>query len=100
MYTAHNIEVKVNPELGLEVNQQPHLIKLYFKADPLAKPKTEVITHLMEIALRPYCPANCRMSVLDVRRHKLHTPAVTIPHLDAMLDAELAYLEAYSVAMQ
>ena len=100
IHASHNIEVSVNPELGLQVDQQPHLIKLYFKADPLTKAKTEVITHLMETSLRPLCAANCRMSVLDIRKSKLYTPTVPVPNLNAMLDAELAYLEAFLTTAQ
>ena len=91
-YSAHGIDVSVNPELGLEVNGIPHLIKLYFKAEPLSKNRTDIITHLMAVVLGPDCPEVTVMSLLDVRRAKLIAPTVPIEGLSGILDAELAYI--------
>ena len=84
----------MNPELGLEIDGTPHLIKLYFKSDKLAKNRIDIITHLMSVVLSDQCPSpeETTMSVLDVRRAKLFSPTVPIQALDAILNAELAYV--------
>ncbi|MCE5254499.1 MAG: hypothetical protein LLG45_09920 [Actinomycetia bacterium] len=93
-FSAHGVDVVVNPELGLVVNGRPLVIKLYFKADPLSKARIDVVTHMMEETLRPGLSGGETMAVLDVRRAKLISPTVAIPRLTAALNAELAYVAA------
>lgn len=93
-FAQHGIAVSINPELGLIINGQPHLIKLYFKSEPLARNRIDIATHLMEVCLRKHCQADELMAVLDVRESKLFSPKVPIPSLSATLDAELAYIAA------
>lgn len=85
-----NLTVRVNPELGLLIDNVPHVIKLYFKADPLSKQKTEAITHMMEVSLRRKAPKGSVMGVLDLRRGKLYAPTVPISGLDVLLASEAA----------
>lgn len=82
--------VRVNPELGLLIDNVPHIIKLYFKADPLSRQKTDVITHMMEVSLRKKAPKGAIMGVLDLRRGKLYAPTVPISGLDVLLASEAA----------
>ncbi len=89
-----DIDVTINPELGIEINNQPHLIKLYFKSDPLSKNKIEIITHLMSTALNSKLSRSTIMSVLDINNKKLISPTVPIKGLDGTLLAELAYISA------
>ena len=91
VWTSGNLDVTVNPELGLEINSVPHLIKLYFKAEPLAKNRIDIITHLMSVSLAKSAPQYCVMGVLDLRNAKLITPTVPISGLTAQLQAEAAY---------
>jgi hypothetical protein len=90
-YEANGVEVIINPELGLEFGGARHVIKLYFKADPLSKTRADIIVHLMELSLRPICGQEERMSVLDVRNARLiaYNGAVLVK---PMIDAELAYI--------
>jgi hypothetical protein len=85
-------DVTVNPELGLDVNGTPHAIKLYFKSDPLSKNRIDIITHLMHSVLSAAHP-QYSFSVLDIRRRRLHT-IVPPAGLDAILTAEIAYIES------
>ena len=87
------IEVVINPELGLDLGGQRHLIKLYFKQDELKKNRIDITTHMMDSCLRSFCQPNDIMSVLDTRKPKLISPTVPIANLTAMLTAELAYIE-------
>jgi len=86
-----DVSISVNPELGLLINGKPHLIKLYFKNDPLAKNRIDMITHLMETTCQRLAPKDTVMAVLDTRRSKLIVPTVPIPGLDALIQAEAAY---------
>ena len=90
-FSQHGVDVSVNPELGLDINGKKHLIKLYFKTDSLTKNRVDIITHLMSVALGSY-HVGTTMSILDVRNSKLISPTVPISHLNAMLNAELAYI--------
>jgi hypothetical protein len=93
-YSNSGVAITVNPELGLDVNGTPHLIKLHFKSAPLAKNRVEIITHLMAITTSTLCPSPSTtvMSILDVRRGQLFSPAVPIPGMTDILNAELAYI--------
>lgn len=94
LWSGHGVDVRVNPELGLEINGTIHLIKLYMKSDPLSKRRIDLITHLMDITLSSLCTAPTVMSVLDVLRSSLISPTVPIPDLTAAVNAELAYIAA------
>ena len=85
VWVQDDLEVSVNPELGLEVEGVPHLIKLYFKA------RVDLVTHLMSVTLGKRAPSGCVMGVLDLRNAKLITPTVPISGLTAQLQAEAAY---------
>lgn len=94
VYERHGVEVSVNPELGLVINGHPHVIKLYFKTEPLSKNKVEVITHIMTETLGLF-PTGPTASVLDIQNKKLITPTVPVPNLNEALSAELAYISAF-----
>ncbi len=86
-WTSGRLNVSVNPELHLEINGSPHLIKLYLKGEQLSKQRANAALHLIgEIA------GDSTPSVLDVRRAKLFVPTVPIPGMDALLNAEAVAL--------
>lgn len=92
-YVANEVEVNVNPELGLRFNGARHLIKLYFKAEPLSKQKVDIITYLMEKTLRPVCGhREIIMSILDIRNSKLISYDGKTRVTDGMINAELGYV--------
>ena len=78
------LSVTVNPELHVKINGVPHLLKLYFKSEPLSKQNINIALHL----LQKKAPKGTTAGILDVRRSKLFTPTVTIPGMDAFLKAE------------
>jgi hypothetical protein len=94
VHSGHGVDVSVNPELGLEINGIPHLVKLYFKEEGLTKNRIDIITHLMAEELATRSPAGAVMGVLDVQRGRLIVPTVAVPGLKAIVDAELAYIAA------
>ncbi len=67
-----DVDIKVNPELGLECDGKFWVIKLYLKADPLTKDKIGQILSLMEDQLRKKAPDDeILFCVLDVKNSKL-----------------------------
>ncbi|MGC8102652.1 hypothetical protein [Metapseudomonas otitidis] len=89
-YNYNDFSISVNPELGLFINGEPHLIKLYLKSDPLSKLRVDVVGSVMGLTLAQ--SGEVRFGVLDVRNSKLFVPSTTLgTHL---IDAELAYVEA------
>jgi len=71
-----------------------YLIKLYLKADPLTKLRIDLITVLMETALRPTCKPGDLVAVLDVRNAKLFALSAAVKPTQAVVAAELAYIAA------
>lgn len=94
VYGHAGIDVAINPELGLVVDGTRHIIKLYLKADPLTKLRVDLITVLMEVALRPKSQEGDLLALLDVRQSKLFTVNAPIKPTKAVVNAELAYVAA------
>jgi hypothetical protein len=93
-WTCGDVRVRINPELALKRPNELLIVKLYFKAEPLSRARIDLITHLMERALRRESPPGSRMGVLDIRKARLWTPPTASSGLDAQLVGEAAYLEA------
>lgn len=82
------------------INGVPHIIKLYFKEDPLKKVHVEVVGALIAYVLRRN--EFDRVGVLDVRKKKLHIfdPSQTKANM-AMVNAEIAYIaDMWSLALK
>lgn len=66
------LTVRVNPELGLTIGGQQHLVKLYFKRHKLTKRLAEPLLHLMASTLSPECDGDApAMGILDIRHANL-----------------------------
>jgi hypothetical protein len=85
------VDVNINPELGLDLDGTPHVIKLYFKAERLPRNRAEIILHLMNTSL---CDDGCvrTFAVLDIRSARLITSTGDPALLGHMLEAELGYI--------
>jgi len=64
------IQIRVNPEMGLRLGKNSHVIKLYFKQEKLSLRKVEIIRLLMQDAFAADTP-NVNFAVLDVPRGRL-----------------------------
>lgn len=94
VWQCGRLGVSINPELGLSVDGIPHLIKLYFKGDTLARSRVNIITQLMTSALAGVAPKHCVMAVLDIRNARLFSGQGNDSRLEAQLKAEAAYWNA------
>jgi hypothetical protein len=91
-WQSGELSINLNPELWLQINDEPHVIKLHLKADELSQQKANLVLHLMSTKLTRHG----RVGVLDVRRSKLFTQTRQIPDLDALLTSEaLAFVSLW-----
>lgn len=82
----------VNPELGLIINGERHIVKLFLKDDALTTFKTEIILDLMEFQLRSKVHPADKFAVLNVRDSKLYSEAAHEPESMSIVNAEIAYI--------
>ncbi len=82
------LQVRVNPELGLRLNGKEHVVKLYFKDEPLPRRRLAVVFQLMGIALKD--KLNAGGSLADVSNSKLLLPDPNAADVTALLIGEAA----------
>lgn len=75
VWSRGGLDIRVNPELGLVLNGEPHVIKVNFRTRGLNKRQIECVLLLLEDALRPQSGSSTRFSVLDITSGKLFTSA-------------------------
>ena len=63
--------LKVNPEIGLKINNETLFIKLYFKKSPINGMKVKVMQKIMQDALQSDFPET-KVAILDIRRGILY----------------------------
>ncbi|MBH3328095.1 hypothetical protein I5L56_00525 [Pseudomonas oryzihabitans] len=93
IYKFLDVEVNVNPEMGILIDDKPCLVKLYFKDEQLSKLHINVYNALMRKAFGE----NRDVAVLDVRRAKLHISTLSDAEMEKyldMIDAEFSYISA------
>jgi hypothetical protein len=88
-----NLNVNVNPELALSIQGVPHVVKLYFKAEPLTMKNAELILLMMADSLGGHVSPDTVMSLLDVQRGKLFTTTGVDEVLKPLLQGEAASFE-------
>lgn len=83
------LELHINPELGLLIDDVPHIIKLYFKEGKLINNRIASAVHVMNLALRASAPESV-IGILDVRHSKFHGPRAMNSNVNALLEGEAA----------
>lgn len=92
-YSHSGVDVIVNPELGLIIDGQSIVVKLYMKGDDVSKAQIDLIPVLMEVVLRSQVKDGVLMALLDVRKGKLHYLGTSsMATSTAMINAELSYV--------
>lgn len=72
-WKVREINISINPELGLEYNGKFYIIKLYLKEDPIRKDQVDQILALMEMQLRSKInEPEVHFAFLNVRKSKLY----------------------------
>jgi hypothetical protein len=88
-YSLGDLEINVNPELGLVIDGTPHVIKMYFRGEQLSSKRISVILSLLMNGLAEGAPGSV-FAVLDVRNAKIHTFKIPNPRLNLLLRGEAA----------
>lgn len=88
--TVGDLEININPELGFEIGGTPHLIKTYFRGEPLAQKRVNVVLGLITAALGATRPGTV-FSMLDVKNARVYTlKSAPNPRLGLLLRGEAA----------
>ena len=97
-YAVGGVEININPELGLNIDGVPHLIKMYFRGEPLASKRVSVVLNLMTGSLGSTVPGAV-FAMLDVRKARLHTLKSPNPRLNLLLRGEAASFSTIYAAL-
>ena len=84
-----NMDIRVNPELGLELNGIRHLIKLYPNKERLDQKRADLILVMMKDALLEL-DDDVEVGVVDVQRGKLFSKLTPKMSLLPLVEAEVA----------
>lgn len=87
-WESGRLTVKVNPELKLFVNEDLHVLKLYFKDRPLTKTSLDTQLHLL---ISNFKDEGATIGVLDVRQSKLIVPSSSPRDIELRLAGEAAH---------
>jgi hypothetical protein len=89
-----DLDLRVNPELGLQFEGKSLIAKMYLKKDKLTRDKVDQILTLMEHQLRSLVGDGVIMGLLDVKNAKLFTKTNRDVSLLPLLDGEARSFEA------
>lgn len=98
-YPLGDLKINVNPELGLVVEGVPHLLKMYFRQEPLSAKRMSVILNLLHSGLSDVVAPGTVFGVLEVRRAKIHAFKVPNPRVSVLLRGEAASFAAIHSAL-
>lgn len=85
-----DLEINLNPEVGFLIDRKPHLIKLYFRQEPLSAKRAQMTLALLKTGLGKAYSKHV-FAMLDVQRGKLHlSEAEPNPRLVVLLRGEAA----------
>lgn len=65
------LQLKVNPEIGININGETLFIKMYFKQDQIENEKVNIMLKIMQDSIKEDYQ-NAKVAILDVRRCELH----------------------------
>ena len=94
-----DLEINLNPEVGFLIDKKPHLVKLYFRQEPLHAKRVATTLALITSGLGRAFPRHA-FAMLDVQRGKLHTSAAAPnPRLFVLLRGEAASFSTIYAAL-
>lgn len=81
IFDLDGVELSINPELILQINGEPTVVKLYFKQENLEKDAANMIATLLLMAFQDYDKKyqNYRFGILDIRRGRLYRITSSTP---------------------
>lgn len=95
-WNMNDLRIKINPEIGLFINDKPYIIKLYFKSEPLSKAKVDLILLMMNENLKKGEFKDANFAVLDINRKKLHENcSLNNTHISILEGEALSFLKIW-----
>lgn len=89
--------MRLNPELGLEINGQLYVIKLYFKSEPLTKQKSDLIILLLNSTFKNGDWADVDFTVLDVGKKRFYeSTRLTNKHIALLRGEALSFTNIWN----
>lgn len=82
------LAVSMGPELRLVVDGSTHILKIWFKSEPLSQLRSDIVCHLLEATYRP-SNSDATIGILDIRNATLAQGAAD-PEFDLSLLGEAA----------
>lgn len=96
-WKINDLRIKLNPELGLEINDKLYVIKLYFKSDSLSQMKADLILLLMNTKLKKGDYKQVTFAVLDIERKKLFEKTkLTKNHVPLLEGEALSFINIWN----
>lgn len=90
VWKSRGLEVNISPELWLDIDGEPHVIKLYFKADKLSQHKVNLSLRLLQTTVGK---GGRLVGILDLQQGRLFTQTTEPPKgIDLLLASEAAGL--------
>jgi hypothetical protein len=83
-----DLNIKMNPELGVVLNGEKYIIKLYFKDSPLEKGDIAILLEMMESTLSTGIFTGYKCALLDIERSKLRYFKKKVPSVTALIEGE------------
>src|SRR5690606_19223941 len=98
IWTYKSLDVRINPELGFDINGEKFIIKLYFKEEPIGKKNALLNLRLMQKTLCTGIYTGYQCVILDLRNKKQHQlPNNFDISIDALLEGEAeSFLKIWS----
>jgi hypothetical protein len=97
VWSHAGLDVRANPELLLTINDDPHLVKLYFKKETLSKNRVAIIQLLLQLAFSSTIQQPVKYCVLDIQRNKLYSASAPDVKLRPLLEGEAtAFVTIYN----
>jgi hypothetical protein len=95
VWSYQGLNVRINPELGLEIGGRKHAVKLYFKDEKPTNQRLKVVFEVMRIGLK--LDSTITPAVVDVSAGRLITPKPLIDDLLPLLEAQaLAFVHLWN----
>lgn len=74
--------------MGISINGEKYIVKMYFKDTPLEKSSIDVLLWMMGSTVSTGIYAGYKCALLDVERSKLHYFKKPQPAINALLEGE------------